>query len=58
MVTVNPAYRANEAQYAFRKVGMKALLIVPAIKSSNYLDILNGLFPELTAVLFTSESNS
>ena len=49
LVNVNPAYRRSELEYALNKVGCKALVLAPALKTSNYLDILNDLAPELAA---------
>ena len=49
LVNVNPAYRRNELAYALNKVGCKALVLAPALKTSNYLEIVNDLAPELAA---------
>jgi fatty-acyl-CoA synthase len=47
LVNINPAYRSSELHYALNKVGCKALVLAPALKTSNYLDILRSLAPEL-----------
>ncbi|OGA98102.1 MAG: AMP-binding protein [Burkholderiales bacterium RIFCSPHIGHO2_12_FULL_69_20] len=47
LVNVNPAYRRSELEYALNKVGCKALVLAPALKTSNYLEIVNDLAPEL-----------
>ncbi len=47
LVNVNPAYRRSELEYALNKVGCKALVLAPALKTSNYLAIVNDLAPEL-----------
>ena len=47
LVTINPAYRRSELEYALNKAGCRALVLAPAIKSSNCLEILGGLAPEL-----------
>ena len=47
LVNINPAYRRTELDYALNKVGCKALVTSPALKSSDYLAILNDLMPEL-----------
>jgi len=47
LVNINPAYRRAEVEYALNKVGCKALIASPALKSSDYLAILNDLAPEL-----------
>ncbi len=49
LVNVNPAYRKSELEYALNKVGCRALILAPALKSSDYLAILNDLAPELRA---------
>jgi len=47
LVNVNPAYRRSELEYALNKVGCIALVLAPALKTSDYLAILNDLAPEL-----------
>ena len=47
LVNINPAYRRSELAYALNKVGCKALMLAPALKSSDYLAIVNDLAPEL-----------
>jgi len=47
LVNINPAYRRAELDYALNKVGCKALITSPALKSSDYLAILADLMPEL-----------
>jgi len=49
LVTVNPAYRLSELEYALNKVGTKALIIAPPFKSSNYPEMIATLAPELAA---------
>ncbi|MDZ4128623.1 MAG: AMP-binding protein, partial [Hydrogenophaga sp.] len=46
-VNINPAYRASELAYALNKVACTALVMAPALKTSNYIDILRSLAPEL-----------
>jgi fatty-acyl-CoA synthase len=43
LVNVNPAYRRAELEYAMNKVECKALILAPALKSSNYLEITDEL---------------
>ena len=43
LVNVNPAYRRAELEYAMNKVECKALILAPALKTSNYLEIGDGL---------------
>ena len=47
LVNINPAYRRAELEYALNKVGCAALVLAPALKTSNYLGILQDLAPEL-----------
>jgi fatty-acyl-CoA synthase len=47
LVNINPAYRLIELEYTLNKVGVKALISARAFKSSNYLDMLETLAPEL-----------
>lgn len=47
LVNVNPAYRLSEIEYAINKVGMRALISAPSFKTSNYLDMLSQLAPDL-----------
>lgn len=46
-VNVNPSYRPMELRYALNKVGMKAIVVAEAFKSSNYYSILNEAVPEI-----------
>jgi fatty-acyl-CoA synthase len=43
LVNVNPAYRRAELEYAMNKVKCKALVLAPALKTSNYLEIASDL---------------
>jgi fatty-acyl-CoA synthase len=43
LVNVNPAYRRAELDYAMNKVECKALILAPALKTSNYLEIVDDL---------------
>jgi fatty-acyl-CoA synthase len=47
LVNINPAYRRSELDYALNKVGCRALVMPPAFKSSNYVEIITDLAPEL-----------
>ena len=47
LVNINPAYRRSELEYALNKVGCRALVMSPAFKSSNYLEMIGDLAPEL-----------
>jgi len=47
MVCINPAYRLSELEYVLGKVDCKALITAPSFKSSDYLELLAKLLPEL-----------
>lgn len=49
LVTINPAYRLSELEFALRKVGCAAIVTTTAFKTSNYMEMLNTLLPELSA---------
>ena len=47
LVTINPAYRLSELEFALAKVGCAALVTATAFKTSDYMGMLNALLPEL-----------
>lgn len=47
LVNINPAYRLSELEYALNKVGCKALVTARSFKTSDYLDMIRTLAPEL-----------
>jgi fatty-acyl-CoA synthase len=47
LVNINPAYRLSELEYALNKVGCRALITAGAFKTSNYIEMINTLAPEL-----------
>jgi len=47
LVNINPAYRAHELEYVLAKVECSALILAPSLKTSNYLDIVRSIVPEL-----------
>jgi len=49
LVNINPAYRVAELEYALNKAGCVALVTAAQFKTSDYLDMLRELAPELTA---------
>ncbi|TPX38176.1 hypothetical protein SmJEL517_g00249 [Synchytrium microbalum] len=49
LVTVNPAYRAGELLDALKLVGVRALIFVPSLRGSNYVDMLKSIIPELAS---------
>src|SRR5215831_17016933 len=49
LVTINPAYRLSELEFALSKVGCAAIVTATAFKTSNYIEMLNALIPELAS---------
>ena len=47
LVTINPAHRLSELEFALAKVGCSAIVTATAFKTSNYMEMLNTLIPEL-----------
>jgi fatty-acyl-CoA synthase len=47
LVTINPAYRLSELEFALAKVGCVAIVTATAFKTSNYMEMLTTLLPEL-----------
>jgi fatty-acyl-CoA synthase len=47
LVTINPAYRLSELEFALAKVGCAAIVTATAFKTSKYMEMLNALLPEL-----------
>jgi fatty-acyl-CoA synthase len=47
LVNINPAYRSGEVEHALNLPQCRALVVSPSFKSSNYLDMLAELIPEL-----------
>ena len=47
LVTINPAYRLSELEFALAKVGCAAIVTATAFKTSSYMEMLNALLPEL-----------
>lgn len=47
LVNINPAYRRAELEYALNKVGCAALITATRFKSSDYIQMLRDLAPEL-----------
>jgi fatty-acyl-CoA synthase len=48
LVTINPAYGLTELEFALAKVGCAAIVTATAFKTSNYMEMLNTLLPELS----------
>ena len=47
LVNINPGYRAAELEYALNKVGCRALITETQFKSSDYIEMMQSLAPEL-----------
>ncbi|WP_027995158.1 AMP-binding protein [Simplicispira psychrophila] len=47
LVNINPAYRVTELEYALNLSGCRALVTAEQLKSSQYLEMLQRLAPEL-----------
>ena len=47
LVTINPAYRTSELDYALNKVGVSCLIVAPQFKTSDYMAMLAELAPEM-----------
>ncbi len=47
LVTVNPAYRTHELEYGLKDAEVQSLILIPTFKSSNYVEMLNEVVPEL-----------
>lgn len=47
LVNINPAYRRAEVEYALNKLGCRALVVMPRHSSSDYIEMLQSLAPEL-----------
>ena len=47
LVNINPAHRLTELEYAINKVGCRALITAQSFKTSDYIEMLRALAPEL-----------
>mgnify|MGYP005750634249 FL=1 len=47
LVTINPAYRTSELDYALNKAGVSCLIVAPQFKTSDYMAMLAELAPEM-----------
>jgi fatty-acyl-CoA synthase len=59
LVTINPAYRTSELEYALNKVGCKALVLAPSFKTSDYaamLDQIRSEVPLLRSAILTDDA--
>ena len=49
LVNINPAYRLRELEYALTQSGVSVLIAARGFRSTDYVEMLLGLMPELTA---------
>jgi fatty-acyl-CoA synthase len=47
LVNINPAYQVNDLKYVLNKVGINCLIMPRMLKSTNYLEIITQIAPEL-----------
>jgi fatty-acyl-CoA synthase len=47
LVNINPAYRIAELEYALNKVSAKALILATEFKTSNYVEMVREIAPEI-----------
>jgi fatty-acyl-CoA synthase len=47
LVNINPAYRVRELEYALRRSQVQALFVIPSFRSSDYVQMLVEIIPEL-----------
>lgn len=47
LVNINPAYRSSELEYTLNKVQIRALVAAESFKTSNYVEIIESLLPEV-----------
>lgn len=50
LVNINPGYRLYELEYALNKVECEALFIVSQVKTTNYVDMLQNIAPNIGKV--------
>ena len=48
LVTINPAYRLAELEYALDRSGCSAIVLAPRFKTSDYLGMIQTLLPEMS----------
>ncbi|MCB4365551.1 AMP-binding protein [Hydrogenophaga taeniospiralis] len=51
LVNINPAYRVAELEYALNKVECKALIVMPSFKTTDYLEMIRSIAPELSGAV-------
>ena len=58
LVNINPAYRLSELEYALSVSGCRAVVTAERLKTSNYLQMLHTLAPELDACAPGAQASS
>ncbi|MGO4605994.1 AMP-binding protein [Variovorax sp. 2RAF20] len=51
LVNINPAYRVAELEYALNKVECKALIMMPSFKTTDYLEMIRSIAPEVSGAV-------
>ncbi|ROR02437.1 fatty-acyl-CoA synthase [Delftia acidovorans] len=51
LVNINPAYRVAELEYALNKVECKALIVMPSFKTTDYLEMIRSIAPEVSGAV-------
>jgi fatty-acyl-CoA synthase len=51
LVTINPAYRRAEVAYTLAKVGVRALVAAERFKSSDYVEMMEDIVPQIARSL-------
>jgi len=47
LITVNPSYRLSELEHALSKSGCRAIIATPSLKTTNFMEMLERLAPQL-----------
>jgi fatty-acyl-CoA synthase len=47
LININPAYQTNDLKYSLRKLNVNTLIMPSHLKSSNYLEIMKKITPDL-----------
>jgi len=55
LVTINPAYRAQELAYVLKQSDARALFLIRRFRSSDYFSLLHEAVPELAATTVTGD---
>ncbi|KAI9296077.1 acyl-CoA synthetase [Neoconidiobolus thromboides FSU 785] len=58
LVTLNPAYRSHELKQALKLIQVNAIVTIPEYKTTNYLDLIREIIPEIEEEGNDKEINS